>query len=244
MAFGISPLMSLFGVNTQQDQTLNYSPAQINLTSADTTANIANAANNLASSAGTTTGPSQSDINTSIIASGIMGGINSYVTAASQNRQASAKASYYKYQAATAAANVASAKRGLYDTARSYEYRAMLQGLQQAQTISRTRTSAASRGVRLGVGSTGEIETSQRLSARMNQIVLNQEKTQALNNARTQIANYQAQQIIAEGNVKAQNALKTNAALMGGLGLIQSLAMSDMSWQQKGYNTPMSGSFF
>lgn len=190
-------------------------------------------------------GPSQSDINTTMGIMALTGGITSAFNAKTQQNTYEAQADSWRHQAATAGLNVEASKRNLYRVAQNYEYQAMLQGLKDRATIGRARVRAASSGTRMGTGSTAEVLASKTMNAKMNQIAISRNRTSAMNNARSQIASARAAQLIAQGNAAAADALAGGVSpfLSFIQGASMSFAMSDMSWQQGGFNTPTTGGF-
>lgn len=172
-----------------------------------------------------------------ILASSAVQGITSMLAQKSKNATYSANAAQYIAQKNTAAVNEQMAK---YATAQAYSsgaYQAMMQGLKDAQIISETRASRASTGVKLGVGSAKEIEASQRINAALNQAQIQKSTIEQATNHILEQANYQVQQVIAQGNADAENALKQSSGLSGLTSFINSALQFDWMFQDGGKNT-------
>lgn len=171
-------------------------------------------------------------IGISAIGQGIAGGIDALTKRNSYNTQAL----LYSAQAETFDTNARLADLSIANAYQSGAYESMVQGLADAQKISQTRVSTASRGVLLNSGSAGEIEASQRINAKINQINIQRNTTSAINQARMQKANNQAQAIIQRGNAEASRILAnaTNPLLSGVMSFASALFSYDASWQMQG----------
>ncbi len=169
-------------------------------------------------------------------AASALSGITSMIEQRSKNRMYGAQANQYLAQKQTAAINERMAKMAVANAYSSGSYQAMMQGLRDAQEISETRASRAGSGVRLGVGSAKEIEASQRISAAMNQAQIQKQTIEAATNHMMEASNYKVQQVIAQGNANAANAMKQNSFLSGLTSFVSSAVQYDNLWQDGGKN--------
>lgn len=179
------------------------------------------------------------------VAGGLVGGASSFIQALGAKNTYKNQALNYDAQADTARANQGIAQINIESAFRTGEYQALLQGLQDAQEISSTRASTASSGVRLNSGSTADVEATQRMNAKLNQIQIQKQTTANVSNARMQLANAKAQEIIAEGNTTASRIMAkgSNPFIQGALGFISSMALTDLSFQAQGFNSPTAWGF-
>lgn len=169
-------------------------------------------------------------------AASALSGITSMLEQRSKNQQYSMQANQYLAQKNTAALNERMAKMAAANAYTSGAYQAMMQGLRDAQEISQTRASRASSGVRLGTGSAREIEASQRINAAINQAQIQKQTIEAATNHMLDASNYQVQQVIAQGNANAANALKQNSWISGLTSFASSAVQYDNLWQDGGKN--------
>ncbi len=174
-------------------------------------------------------------------------GVQSYAGAKTQTADLSARATNYaiqannyRTQAAIAQMNAKSARNAMYNAYKQGEYKAMQQGLSDAQQISATRARAANRGVKLNDGSTAELELTGRQVAKMNQDAIQQTTSSSANQARQQEMNYNIQSLAYQTNAQVsdiqanlQNQLKdiyssasSSGSTMGMLGSILGTAGS------------------
>lgn len=172
-----------------------------------------------------------------ILASSAVQGITAMMAQSAQNTALASQATQYLAQKSTAAFNEQLAKQATAQAYSSGAYQAMMQGLKDAQIIAQTRASRAGSGVKLGVGSAKEIEASQRISAAMNQAQIQKSTIEQATNHILEQANYQAQQVIAQGNADASNALQQSSGLAGLSSFINAAAMFNGLWQSGGNNT-------
>lgn len=161
-------------------------------------------------------------------------GITAGIAQSAQNSAYKLQAEQYALQKQTAASNERLAKMAVANAYSSGAYQAMMQGLQDAQVIAQTRADRAGSGVRMGVGSAREVEASQRISAALNQAQLQRNTTAAAVDAKLQQANYQAEQIIAQGNIDAANAMQVSPWLAGLTSFITSAGQFDLTLQGQG----------
>ena len=171
-------------------------------------------------------------------------GITAGLAQSAQNSAYKLQAEQYEQQKLMAAQNEKLAKMAVANAYSSGAYQAMMQGLQDAQIISQTRASRASSGVRMDVGSAREIEASQRISAALNQAQIQKNTTAAAVNAKLQQANYQVEQIIAQGNADAARAMESDSWLAGLSSFITSAGMYDLAIQGTGTADSPFTSFF
>lgn len=164
------------------------------------------------------------------------GGISAGLQALTQRKVYSAQASTLEAQAGMYDINADLAGKALENAYITGNYQAMVQGLSDAQTISKTRTQAAGRGVLLNSGSTAEVEASQRINAKINQINIQRNTTAKANQARMQQANFRAQAIVARGQAQAYRELAsaTNPFLTGLFTGLMSVGMMDLQSQMQG----------
>lgn len=176
----------------------------------------------------------------SVLLGGFSGALSSIANTTSKRASFSASINNAEYRAAVAGLNERVAKLNLQNAYQSGEYEAMLQGLRDAQTIADTRANTASRGVRLNQGSAAEIEATQKMNAKLNQITIHRNTVAQANQARTQIAQAQADALIAQGDKEAASILKSssNPFLSGALGFLSNAAMVDIGWQMKDSKSP------
>lgn len=176
----------------------------------------------------------------SVLLGGLSGALLGIGNATERRASFSASINNATYRAAVAGLNERAAKLNLESAYQSGEYEAMLQGLRDAQTIADTRASTAGRGVRLNQGSAAEIEATQRMSAELNQIAINRNTVAQANQARTQMAQAQADALIAKGDAEAASILKrsSNPLISGVVGFLGNAAMVDIGWQMKDFNSP------
>lgn len=172
-----------------------------------------------------------------ILASSAVQGITAMMAQSAQNTALASQATQYLAQKSTAAFNEQLAKQATAQAYSSGAYQAMMQGLKDAQIIAQTRASRAGSGVKLGVGSAKEIEASQRISAAMNQAQIQKSTIEQATNHILEQANYQAQQVIAQGNADASNVLQQSSGLAGLSSFINAAAMFNGLWQSGGNNT-------
>ena len=142
-------------------------------------------------------------------------GLASYFTGQAKSKALKAQAACYEASASYARVNQRLAKTNIMYAYESGAYEAMVQGQKDAQQIALTRTQAASRGVRLNTGSTAEIEASQKINAKINQIKIQQNTTARINNARMQLAQAKGQELTALANAEAARIM---AGTWGGFG--------------------------
>lgn len=176
----------------------------------------------------------------SVLLGGLTGGLLSMSRASTQRAALSASITNANYRAAVAGLNERAAKLNLESAYKTGEYEAMLQGLRDAQTIADTRAQTAGRGVRLNQGSAAEVEATQRMNADLNQMAIRRNTVAQANQARTQIAQAQADAIIAKGDADAAAILKrsSNPLISGLVGFLGSAAMVDIGWQMKDFASP------
>lgn len=190
-------------------------------------------------------GPSNIEMIGGSVARGIAAAAGAYTQARAQSRSYASQAQNYRAKAAQAALNYQAAKRSIYDVAQNHEYEAMLTGLQNAQTIGRTRARVASSGVRLGQGSAAEVEATQRMNARRDWITGERNRTAAMNVARTQASNARTEELIALGNAEAARIMGQSVSpwTQAAGAFIHSYGLADMSWAQT-YGASPTLSFF
>ncbi|WP_281757705.1 hypothetical protein [Succinatimonas hippei] len=176
----------------------------------------------------------------SVLLGGLSGGLLGISRASTQRAALSASINNADYRAAVAGLNERAARLNLETAYKTGEYEAMIQGLRDAQTISDTRATTAGRGVRLNQGSAAEIEATQRMNADLNQIAIRRNTVAQANQARTQIAQAQADAIIAKGDADAAAILKrsANPLISGLVGFLGNAAMVDIGWQMKDFKSP------
>ena len=176
----------------------------------------------------------------SVLLGGLSGGLLGFANAGTRRASFSASINNANYRAAVAGLNERAAKLNLQNAYQSGEYEAMLQGLRDAQTIADTRAQTASRGVRLNQGSAAEVEATQRMNADLNQMAIRRNTVAQANQARTQIAQAQADALIAKGDAEAAAILKSNSnPLISGLvGFLGNAAMVDIGWRMKDFASP------
>ncbi len=169
-------------------------------------------------------------------AASALSGITSIFEQKSKNTMYAAQANQHLAQKQNAIMNERMANMAVANAYTSGSYQAMMQGLRDAQEISETRASRAGSGVRLGVGSAKEIEASQRISAAMNQAQIQKQTIEAATNHMMDAANYRVQQVIAQGNANAANAMKQSSWMSGLSSFITSAVQYDNLWQDGGKN--------
>lgn len=199
----------------------------------------------ITSAAAVAQGPSNLEMIGGSVARGIASAAGAYAQARAQSRSYASQAQNYRAKAAQAALNYQAAKRNIYDVAQNHEYEAMLTGLQNAQTIGRTRARVASSGVRLGQGSAAEVEATQRMNARRDWITGERNRTAAMNVARTQASNARTEELIALGNAEAARIMGQSVSpwTQAAGAFVHSYGLADMSWAQT-YGASPTLSFF
>lgn len=134
-------------------------------------------------------------------------GLNSFFKSQKQRKKFDMDASNYYFQAQNAELNADQARHSMYSAYRSGEWQAMQRALADAQITSQIRSSNASSGVRMNEGSKREVEYSQRQSARLNQIAIQQNTTSQAMQAYRQEANLRAQATVLRGQAEASQKL-------------------------------------
>lgn len=130
-------------------------------------------------------------------------GMAAFSSAQQSRLYADLQSSGYSSQAATALLNARQSMNDMYNAYRIGEYQALLQGVSDSQAVSKARANAASSGVRMRSGSKAEVDQSNRMSARMNQITIQQNATSAAMRSYLSAVNYKAQATVAQGNARA-----------------------------------------
>lgn len=178
-----------------------------------------------------------SGLSAGMVLSGLAQGIQSASATAAQRRQLENQASMYDYQAKSASMNASIARQNMYNAYQVGAYRAMQQGMQDAQNIANVRSANASSGVRMNSGSKADVEKSARLIKEQNRIINQQNTTSSAMREYVNSANYKAQQIIAEGNAQAARTMQHGySPLLSGLTTMSSamtmslLATNGSSW--------------
>lgn len=190
------------------------------------------AINELAGAKGTPVGKTEESTGSSqygsMIARGVVAGVQGYIAAQTQKRSYKAQAADYQSQVVTAKMNAGTAKNNMYNAYQMGAFRAMVVGLKNGQNIANTRAANAQSGVRMGTGSKAEVESSQRLMKEVDRITQQQNTTSAAMREYVNSANYQAQGIIAQGNADAANIMAGSISpFLSGLGSMSaSLASS------------------
>lgn len=145
-------------------------------------------------------------------------GISAFYNSKAQRKKFEMDASNYESQAITMGLNADSARRQMYNARYMGEWQAMQRGLADAQATSNIRVQNASSGVRMNEGSKREVEYSQRQSAQLNQIAIQQSTTNKAMEAYRQEANLRAQQTVLRGQAESARILsKGNNPLIAGL---------------------------
>lgn len=200
-----------------------------------------------------------------------MKGYGAYLDARSQQRELRFGATVSRMSAQSARQNAYFADRqakinarnsinDMYATFRMGEHQAMLQGVQDAQLTHKQQAVTASSGTRMNVGSKNEIDYTNRVSAEINQKSIqentvraaSQYKLQSVNaevNGLLEVANYNAQALIAEGDARASDIMaKAVDPLGSGLLAFANSFVSSMvgskgfgSWGSSGGATFMGG---
>lgn len=151
--------------------------------------------------------------------------------------------SNYENEAALAGINADMYKNQLYAVGEQYEMQALQEGLRNAQAIAGKRAQVAGSGVRLNVGSAAEAEASQRIAAAMDNRNINYNRTVAQNQVRTQVAQWQMEQRMAEAQAKAAKAMRKSVnPVLNLIGAAAGGGMSiDSDWQGGGYDSIFAG---
>ena len=99
------------------------------------------------------------------VGTAVSGVINSYFSTATAKENLKAQADAYEFKAQIADINAQGAKSQMYHAYEQGEIEAANYGLRAQQTIGTTRARQGASGVKIGVGSSGEISASQKWSA-------------------------------------------------------------------------------
>ena len=154
-------------------------------------------------------------------AAGLMGlakGIQAASATATQRRALENQAVAYDYQAKSATLNAQISRQNMYNAYQVGMYRAMAQGLADAQNIANIRASSAKSGVRMNTGSKADVEKSAQLIKEQNRITQQQNTTSSAMRQYMNEANYKASAIIAEGNAQAARTVQHGySPLLSGL---------------------------
>lgn len=174
-----------------------------------------------------------SSLSTGMVLSGLAQGIQSASATANTRRQLEMQAVNYDYQAKTADLNAKVATNNMYNAYTMGAWKAMQQGLQDAQNIANVRSANASSGVRMNSGSKAEVEKSARLVKEQNRIANQMSTTSSAMNAYLQSADAKAQGIIARGNAQAARTMQHGySPLLSGLTTFSSALTMGLLAQQ------------
>lgn len=193
------------------------------------------------------------------LAKGAMKGIGTYFDARSQQRELRFQGTMSRFQASMARQNAYFAEKqaqinaknsinDMYATFRIGEHQAMLQGLADSQVTHKQQAVTASSGTRMNVGSKNEIDYTNRVSAEINQKAIQENVVREASNFKLQsvnaevtglleVANYNAQALIAEGDARASDIMADaiDPVSSGILSFANSFASSMMASGFKGF---------
>lgn len=139
---------------------------------------------------------------------GVKEGVNQYFSSVTKRLQFKQQAQQYEAQARLNMLQAQQSRRQTYDIHRSYDWAAMQQGLADRAKLGQIRASQSGSGVLMGSGSAKEVENSQKMTAELNQIALQQNATNADSQSRIQTANYLAAAEINKGNAQAAETMR------------------------------------
>ena len=211
LGYQVTPMQG----NQQQSQPLDRIVSKITKTSTASGDSVANAAQTHTSQATNGNVSWYQTPELQFCVSTVLAGLASYYTGQTAKASLEIKAKAYESQASYARVNQRLAKTNIMYAYEQGAYEALCQGQHDAQEIAATRTKAASRGVRLNTGSTAEIEASQKINAKVNQIKIQQNTVARANEARMQLAVAKGEELVALGNAEAADIL---AGTYGGWG--------------------------
>lgn len=176
--------------------------------------------------------------------SALLHGLASGIAQHASNKGLDASAKGHEYQRDVALINAEIAKMQIEGAYQSGAYEAMVQGLADRQKMSQEVVRQASSGTKIGQGSNADISTTQWINAQINQRVIQKNTTKAINQARMEQANANAQAILEQANADAKRAMKGNVFLSGLLGTVQAVGYSMLAYRMNDMRSPIEQKFF
>ena len=174
----------------------------------------------------------------------VLHGLASGIAQHATNKGLDASAKGHEYQRDVALINAEIAKMQIEGAYQSGAYEAMVQGLADRQKMSQEVVRQASSGTKIGQGSNADISTTQWINAQINQRVIQKNTTKAINQARMEQANANAQAILEQANADAKRAMKGNVFLSGLLGTVQAVGYSMLAYRMNDMRSPIEQKFF
>ena len=150
--------------------------------------------------------------------------ISGYYAAKIRQTQLRSQASAARFRQTMAGINASQAEDDARELMRVMQFEREKLGLRAGQEYAKTRTSAAARGVSIGVGSTAEVEASQRVIASIEDRVITRNGMQAVTNKRIQAINMRTGGAVA--GVNASNYEASAAGISPALGGINGFLSS------------------
>lgn len=153
--------------------------------------------------------------------SGVSSAITGYLNQQNANLAYSQKANNYQAQANALLQNANLQKLELANIHQRGDYQALVQGMQDRQIIASEITRQASSGTVVNQGSNKEVTASKIMNAQINQATIRKNTILEASNKQLEIANTNAQAIIAQGNAEANRILSNTSSL--GVGILSGI---------------------
>jgi len=154
-------------------------------------------------------------------------GVNQYFTSETNRLRFKQQAQQYEAAARLNELQAQQSRQQTYNIHRSYDWQAMQQGLADRAKLGQIKTSQSGSGVLMGSGSAKEVVNSQKMTAELNQIALQQNAINADSQSRIQTANYLASAEINRGNAQAAMTMRNSIDTFANMFSYSTLAFMD-----------------
>lgn len=154
-------------------------------------------------------------------------GVNQYFTSETNRLRFKQQAQQYEAAAQLNELQAQQSRQQTYNIHRSYDWQAMQQGLADRAKLGQIKTSQSGSGVLMGSGSAKEVVNSQKMTAELNQIALQQNAINADSQSRIQTANYLASAEINRGNAQAAMTMRNSIDTFANMFSYSTLAFMD-----------------
>jgi len=154
-------------------------------------------------------------------------GVNQYFTSETNRLRFKQQAQQYEAAARLNELQAQQSRQQTYNIHRSYDWQAMQQGLADRAKLGQIKTSQSGSGVLMGSGSAKEVVNSQKMTAELNQIALQQNAINADSQSRIQTANYLASAEINRGNAQAAMTMRNSIDTLANMFSYSTLAFMD-----------------
>lgn len=169
-------------------------------------------------------------------------GIKQYFESESKKLQFKQQAQQYEAQAKLQELQAKQSQQQMYNTYRSGAWSAMQQGLIDRAKLGQIKASQSGSGVLMGSGSAKDVVNSQKMTAELNQIALQQNTTSAANQSRIQTANYLAGAEINRGNAAAARTMSSSINTLANMISGAAIAFGDSLLGSGQFDSYMPGS--